>query len=328
MITGLAGVTFGVERLDDAQRFVEDFGLTRRSASDREAHFVLEDGSSVTLKLADDPALPPPLHAERVNMREIVWGVDSAEALDQLAERLARDLAVSRDGDGSVSFVDPNGIATRLRVFDRKPVLNCPDQLNAPDAVKRLGRHRRWHRRARPKVIQHAVYAVDDALNAARFYMQKLDFRLSDVSDGFGYFLRAPGTSEHHSIFFFQAGVLPTTPKARPEHIAFGVEDIDEMMVGAGHMDAKGWQKAMGPGRHRIGSALFYYIKTPFGIEMEYGTDNDHLDDQWQPMLWNQRFGFLTWLADAPVFLKQEPEWSVAFVPQDHPVYAAWQPAA
>jgi catechol 2,3-dioxygenase-like lactoylglutathione lyase family enzyme len=325
MIMGLAGITLGVADLDEAKRFISDFGLPLRRSDGMHLLYELEECSTVTVKKHDDPSLPAPFGEAAASLREIVWAIDSQEALEALEADLRHDVEVKKDEDGSIHFVDPSGIATRLRLFLRKPVLYCPDQLNAPDAVRRLGRHRRWHKHCRPKVMQHVVFCVDDALAAARFYVHRLGFNLSDaLGQGIGYFLRAPGTSEHHSIFFMQKGSVPSATAVCPLHVAFGVEDIDEMMVGANHMDGKGWKKAMGPGRHRIASALFYYLKTPFGVEFEYGTDNDHLDEHWRPMLWEQRFGFLTWLSDPPPFLRAAPEWNVTYVPQNHPIYQPW----
>lgn len=321
MITGYAGVTIGVANLDEAKRFVEDFGLPLKHADETQAMFELDDGSTVTLKAESDPSLPVPF-GESASVREIVWGVDSQEALDALENDLRRDFDLHKDGDGTIRFTDPNGIATGLRVFSRKTVRNAPEQLNAPDAIARLGKHRRWRKRARPKVIQHIVFCVDDSLAAARFYLHRLKFRLSDISKGLGYFLRGNGCTEHHTIFFLQKGAVPDADKAKPHHISFGVEDIDEMMVGANYMDRRGWKRAMGPGRHRIGSALFYYFHTPLGVEFEYGTDNDHLDPLWQPFEWEPRFGMLTWIAgELPPFWREAPEWNVGYVPDNHPVY-------
>ncbi|PHR92588.1 MAG: glyoxalase [Robiginitomaculum sp.] len=321
MITGHAGIILGTSNMDEAKRFISDFGLQEKHADKNSVTYLLEEGSTVTLKSSDDPSLPPPLGTD-VGVREICWGVDTQDALDELEANLSRDLEVSKDSDGSISFIDPSGIATQIKVFQRTPVLYCPEPLNAPDAIRRLGTRRRWRRRAHPKVIQHVVYVVDDALEAARFYMHRLNFRLTDINRNVGYFLRAEGISEHHSIFFLNKGSVPGSETPRPDHVSFGVEDIDEMMAGAMHMQRSGWKKTMGPGRHRIGSALFYYLKTPFGIEFEYDTDNDHLDDHWIPHEWETRFGMINWVAgDLPPFWREEPEWEYKAVPADHPIY-------
>ncbi|CAN5301105.1 VOC family protein [soil metagenome] len=325
MITGYAAFTLGVADIEESQRFIADFGLPLKVSSEDGAIFELDEGSCAVVRKATDPSLPASLGSSLEGVREITWGVDTQEALGALEADLSRDLDVRKAADGSLSFMDPSGVATRLQVFQRKPVLNAPDRSNAPDAVARLGRHRRWRKRAHPKVIQHIVFVVEDALAAARFYMHRLNFRLSDVQRGLGYFLRAEGTSEHHSIFFLQVGSVPDAQQIGPHHISFGVEDIDEMMVGANYMDRQGWKKSMGPGRHRIGSALFYYFKTPLGVEFEYDTDNDHLDDHWQPMEWEPRFGMLAWIAgDLPPFWREAPDWDVRYVPDDHPIYAPY----
>ena len=53
--------------------------------------------------------------------REVIWGVNSPEALDEIEAELRPDRAVSRDETNTVRTTDPNGIAIGFRVFDRTP---------------------------------------------------------------------------------------------------------------------------------------------------------------------------------------------------------------
>jgi hypothetical protein len=83
-------------------------------------------------------------------------------------------------------------------------------------------------------------------------------------------------------------------------HITFGLEDIDEMMLGVQEMKRKGWQKdgyntKYGLCRHRISSAMYYYIDIPSGSEAEYNVDTDYVDDNWIPRVWESKFGSLLW---------------------------------
>jgi len=75
------------------------------------------------------------------------------------------------------------------------------------------------------------------------------------------------------------------------QHAAFGVEDIDEVMIGVGRMGERGWFKDLrkaggGLGRHRISSAIYCYVPNPNGGEAEYTCDTDYLDDNWIPRVW------------------------------------------
>jgi hypothetical protein len=55
-------------------------------------------------------------------------------------------------------------------------------------------------------------------------------------------------------------------------------------VIGGGmHMSRCGWDTELGPGRHPISSAIFWYFSCPAGALMEYYTDEDHLTAEWQP---------------------------------------------
>jgi hypothetical protein len=54
-------------------------------------------------------------------------------------------------------------------------------------------------------------------------------------------------------------------------------------------MAQKGWQTELGPGRHPISSAYFWYFHCPAGASAEYYTDEDHLTAAWQPREFERR---------------------------------------
>jgi len=87
-----------------------------------------------------------------------------------------------------------------------------------------------------------------------------------------------PGANDHHNIYWLRAD-LPfpgLDGKTRFNHVNYGVEDLDEVMVGANYMERRGWQKSVwGLGRHRIASSIFMYLPCPAGGDAEYGTDSD-----------------------------------------------------
>ena len=315
-ITGVKSVIYGVEDFDKSVAFYEDFGLDLVDRSEASARFRLEEGSTVEIRRIDDPSLPP-AHFLGPNIREVIWGVDSEEHLAELIEAVRRDREVTIDADGVAHFIDPAGYGTGLARYERRPVVNAPETPNAASAIARLNRHRKWRKRARPKTINHVVFIADDAAETTRFYRERLGFRLSDVSRGVGYFLRANGSNEHHSLFLLQRGSLPNYPRSEPEHICFGVEDIDELMIGGNYMEQRGWKRTMGPGRHRVASALFFYLEGPCGGQVEYGADSDYLDDSWVPMEWAPMFGYINWMSDRPAYFSTEIQWDVRFLEHD-----------
>ena len=104
--------------------------------------------------------------------------------------------------------------------------------------------------------------------------------------------------------------------KHRFHHANFAVEDIDEIMVGANHMVRQGWDAShFGLGRHRIDSALFYYIPCPAGGEAEYGADSDYVDDIWVPREWIEPlFAYSHFVHNLPPFLRKPPAWDFRYI--------------
>ena len=147
-----------------------------------------------------------------------------------------------------------------------------------------------------------------------------MGFRYADRSKGTGIFARADGTFEHHSIFWVNCD-LPIAPDHfKFMHIAFGCDDIDEVMLGANIMEAKGWKNASmnssgGISRHRISSAIYYYCDMPGRAgEAEYHADTDYVDDNWVPRAWAFRFGSLLGSNNAPpIFRGDDIPWDMAF---------------
>ena len=316
-ILGIETLIYGVEDLVLSQRFFEDFGLVLESSVGGVAVFRLPDGSSVVLRSLDDPALAPS-SIEGPGVREIIWGVDDELSLGALVENLASDHIVRRDDAGGAYFLPSFGVPMGLRVFRNRPVLSAPEPSNSPGRTVRLNQHRRWRQRAFPKVIAHVVFAMPDFLAGAAFMCDRLGFRLTDEQVGFGMYLRADGNNAHHNFLLLNAGApLPDMDgKLRFHHANYAVENLDEIMTGANHMARRGWEPShFGLGRHRVDSALFYYLPSPAGGEAEYGADSDCVDEAWVPRRWPAPlFAYAHWVHDLPPFLRQPPEWRIEYL--------------
>lgn len=316
-IIGIETLIYGVDDVTHCTDFFDDFGLPLVERSATRAAFRLAEGSNVIIRPNDDPSLPDSAIVG-TGVREVIWGVDTAANLEALVERVAQDMAVARDPDGTAHFLTPCGLPMGLRIFDKKTVVTAPDPINSPGRVNRLNTHRRWRTRARPKVINHVVFAVKDYAATFAFMRDRLDFRLSDTQKGYGIYTRCDGVGNHHSLFLLNADLeLPGLDgNVRFHHVNYGVEDIDEIMVGANHMHRRGWAKShLGLGRHRIDSALFFYLPCPTGGEAEYGADGDVLDDGWIPRDWAEpSFGYIFFVHNMPAFLETEPAWEVKYL--------------
>jgi catechol 2,3-dioxygenase-like lactoylglutathione lyase family enzyme len=316
-IVGIDSLIYSVESLGECTRFFEDFGLKKTHGTDTVSQFVLPEGSKVVVRNDADPLLPKTELVDH-GVREVIWGVDTPEALDALIVDLSKDREVMRDPDGTAHFMTDFGMPMGLRVFTKKPVFSAPDPLNAPGHIGRLNQHRKWRERAHPKVIGHVVFAVPDYEAASTFMRERLNFQLSDSQKGFGKYLRCDGSIHHHDFLILNANLhLPGMDgKARFHHANFGVDDIDEIMVGANYMVRQGWSPSEnGLGRHRLDSALFYYLPSPTGGEAEYGADADCVDDSWVPRDWVEPlFGYAHFVHNLPEFLMVPPQWKVEYL--------------
>ena len=316
-IIGIDSLIYGVPDVAQSTRFFDDFGLRQVPGEPNGSRFVLPEGSSVILQQCEDPALPP---SDIVGhgVREVIWGVDTAAALQLLASSLAADRKVRVDSDGTVHFLTDSGIAMGLRLFTKKPVISVPEVSNAPGRINRFNQHRRWRQRAYPKALAHVVFSVPNFQTSHRFMCERLGFKLTDEQTGFGMYLRADGTNNHHNLLLLNANIpLPGMDgKLRFHHANFAVEDLDELMVGANHMVRRGWEPShFGLGRHRIDSALFYYIPCPAGGEAEYGADSDYVDDSWVPRQWPEPlFAYSHFVHNLPEFLRHPPAWKVHYL--------------
>ncbi|MCS6948515.1 MAG: VOC family protein [Steroidobacteraceae bacterium] len=320
-ILGIESLLYGVDDLDLCTRFFDDFGLNLVARTPDESVFEVASGSKVVLRKRGDPRLPTAF-GDRPGVHETVWGVDSAAALERLAADQGRDRKLSHDPDGTVHFAADDGMPMALRVWKKRPVVSIADEVNTPGCIRRLNQHRQWRARARPKTINHVVFFVEDYVASLDFLVERLGFRYTDHSVGVGVFARADGTYEHHTIFLLDCK-LPVAPGNKPGfmHAAFGVDDIDEVMIGANYMERKGWvnksvNSSGGISRHRISSAIYYYQDCPAGGEAEYHADTDYLDDNWVPRAWDFKFGSLMWANRVPPIMAGDNiPWDMRFDP-------------
>lgn len=328
-IIGVETILYGVDNISESTRYFVDFGLPLLESSDACSHFRLDEGSNVIIRHIDDPLIPES-SLTGTGVCEVIWGVDCQDSLDKLVNSLSEDRDVQVDKDGTARCLTDDGLAIGFRLYRKNPVYTAPDPINSPGNINRVNTQRKWKVKARPKTIQHVVFIVPDPDRSWAFYRDRLGFRLSDIQKGFGIFGRADGANDHHNIYFLN-GRLPFLPhdgeKVHFDHVNFGVEDLDEVMVGTNYMERKGWPKSdWGLGRHRIASSVFMYLPCPAGGRAEYGADSDYLDDGWVPRVWNAAFGTASFITNIPEFITQTPAWeweyAPGYLPDDDPELA------
>jgi len=311
-INGVQIAVFGVDDLELCDKFFTDFGLKVSSRSETSVSYRLPEGSYVVLKKSDDASLPP-AYSPGPGIREVIWGVDSQTALNEIEANLKKDRIVTKDPDGTLHCADDLGLGIGFRVFERQPLAAKEAQVNSPGRSVRWNKHRAWYEKATPQLIYHVVFGCDDLAKTIGFYRDRLKFRITDVSRDRGVFFRAEGRNDHHNIFWARTG------KPQFLHISFGVENLDELLAGANDMQRKGWKSPLGLGRHRISSTLYFYIQSPAGGEAEYSADPDCLDDSWRPRIWEPLFGNQHWVADLPAFLETRPKEDVHLLVDERP---------
>src|SRR5262245_4341778 len=139
-IRGVDRVFLGVEEMDAAQQFLRDFGLTEREKGRHGAVFEALDGTNLVVRGANDHSLPMAVGAA-TNAREIIWGVDSQEALQALGAELSKDRQVALGPDGILRSRDNTGYAIAFQVTTRhgfaapQPLLNAAG--GAPQRINR-----------------------------------------------------------------------------------------------------------------------------------------------------------------------------------------------
>lgn len=134
----------------------------------------------------------------------------------------------------------------------------------------------------------HIVVPVLDDVEALRFYADVLGFRLRDSMSMPGEFVgKEPGSKvwlrflgvnpRHHSLAFLP---MPAASESRCVHIMLEVDELDH--VGRALQRVKKHKAPLSAtlGRHMNDEMVSFYVKSPGGFDVEFGTDGLTVDDQ------------------------------------------------
>lgn len=280
-VLGIDEITYGVEDLAPSRAFFLDWGL--KLVQEDADRLVFECLNGCRVIVADSRRVDLPEGIEPgPTVREVVWGVQSEDDLRLYAERI-RNLPgfVQQAGEqgGRIGCTDPNGLAVRLQV-SRKHEIEIQDaDYNTWNRKGRINAASPAYERATPIEVGHVVFFVKDVMACERFYVENFGFAASDRYPERGAFLRCAPDGGHHDIFLLQR----PAKDAGLNHVAFTVRDIHEVFGGGMHISRQGWDTQLGPGRHPVSSAYFWYFKNPAGALVEYYADEDQLTADWQP---------------------------------------------
>ena len=271
-------VIYGVEDLPLCRRYFTDWGLRELDADQNGAVFETLEGSQVILRDITDPDLPEAVE-DGPTVRQVIWAVADAGTLDSLEQAFQQAGVRSYRSGDTLYCTDPTGLSLGFRVGKRRELDIKGSPTNAYGRVLRRDAPSPCYERAEPVRLSHIVFFTDIFDEHVRFYTELLGFHISDSYPGEGVFLRCREEGGHHDLFLVNNPVKPHGLN----HLSFMVRDIYEVFGGGLHMSKKGWTTEMGPGRHPISSAMFWYVRCPGGALTEYYADEDYLTVDWVP---------------------------------------------
>jgi catechol 2,3-dioxygenase-like lactoylglutathione lyase family enzyme len=276
-LIGVEKLVFGVEDLENCKKFWRDFGLRVLDDTPERGLFECASKAKVEVRKLDDPALPPAV-VDGSTARETVWGAKDQATVDRVAAELSRDRDVRVDAEGTIHALDPEGYGIAFAVTERIPLEPTGAKYNTPWQADRLDQPAIFYENAWPQHLAHVVFHISDLEGTPAFYMDRLGFKLTDSYTDRGSFIRAGAAIDHHNLFMIY---LPG--KMGFHHCAFEVRDIHEVFGAGLRMNELGWKTHLGPGRHNVTSAYYWYFRNPCGGAAEYGFDTDRVTDAWVP---------------------------------------------
>lgn len=280
-VLGIDEITYGADDLPTCRRFFLDWGLALVQEADDRLVFETLNGCRVIVAAGDHPELPPAIEAGPT-LREVVWGVESEADLALYADRIAAlpGFVKAEGAQGTrIGCTDPNGLSVRFQVTRKRDVQVDSAAYNTWSRKDRVDQASPAYERAQPIEVGHVVFFVKDVQACERFYVDHFGFAASDRYPERGAFLRCAPDGGHHDIFLLQRPARD----AGLNHVAFTVRDIHEVFGGGMHISRCGWDTQLGPGRHPVSSAYFWYFRNPAGALVEYYADEDQLTADWQP---------------------------------------------
>lgn len=276
-ISGIDRVVYGVEDVSACRQFFIDFGLKLVRDDEDALDFETVNGCEIFVRRVDDPSLPPQRIETGSTVRQVIWSADNEADLAHCRDVMA-DAPGFLEKDGLVTCIDPTGLAVGVRKTHKRTVKITGAPANTWDKAVRINMPSPTYDHAEPIEVGHVVFFTDKLEEATGFY-QKIGFKISDSYPGYGNFMRTSERGGHHNLFFLQ---LPNGTRGL-NHIAFRVRDIHEVFGGGMHVSRCGWKTQLGPGKHPISSAFFWYFHNPAGALVEYYADEDILTEEWEP---------------------------------------------
>lgn len=270
----VAHVRFVRKNLDQATRFLADFGLRVGQRSDEVTYLHAEAGFGPAIILRNGAS------DKFDGLALYVASEDELRKLADLPGSSGMEPAENWPEGKQVRLTDPAGNEVRALFGPEpdRPVVRDVIKINAASERGRVNDMQRPP--LRPSTVLrlgHCVLTVLEFQRTARWYMATFGLVPSDVQtlpdgDAGLVFLRCDRGDEptdHHTL------VIAHNVVNGFSHAAFEVIDMDDIAMGQEHMKGRGWKHAWGLGRHLLGSQLFDYWRDPAGDKFEHFCDSD-----------------------------------------------------
>jgi 3,4-dihydroxy-9,10-secoandrosta-1,3,5(10)-triene-9,17-dione 4,5-dioxygenase len=203
------------------------------------------------------------------------WEVAGPEALDALVKHLGDagvetheepGLAGERGVERLVRCLDPAG--NQLELFIGQRIAKEP-------FVSPTGARFITHHRGRGDLgFTHVVLSFEDVAPAQAFYVDLLGFRISDVALPHGPWIFTHVNPRHHSFAFG-----PWPGPSQYHHFMLEVENLDMVGAAIDRVTDLGAEITASLGKHTNDEMYSFYVRTPSGIELEYGFGGRLIDD-------------------------------------------------
>jgi len=281
-IRDIAYVRYQATDLNKMEGFLADFGLHRSARTDQ-ALYMRTTGLAHHAHITELGDADRPLG--------FGFFVDSEVALRQLGERIGAPVEDNPEPGGGkrVRTTDPAGFIVDL-IFGQQVLDPLPHRsaLNVNTATQRTRVGATVRLKPAPSQVMrlgHVALLVPDFPASFAFYRDVLGMRPSDLyyagseTNEVAAFMHCglgKAWTDHHTV----AIVAAQDGRARFDHSAFEVLDLDDVVLGGEFLKARGYRHSWGVGRHVQGSQIFDYWRDPFGNKIEHWTDGDLVNDE------------------------------------------------
>jgi len=281
-VVDLAFVRYRTNDLAVMEKFLLAFGMQVSHRTDARL-YLRGTGPSrylYTTELAPTPGFIGP-----------AFEVESERDLHALAASLAGASpvkALDEPGGGlHVTAIDPAGYQVEF-VHGIAPLPELPVRDALLVNTDRQRKRRGAFQRAAPgpahiRRIGHLILRTPDFQRSLAYY-QQFGFTIADsVHDpedagktmvAFMKCDRGKDWTDHHTL-----GLAVREPVA-VDHTAYECIDIDDVVMGGRYLEALGYTRSWGVGRHILGSQVFDYWRDPHGFKVEHWTDGDLVNSE------------------------------------------------